>query len=119
MRVSLIMLLVALGGPGMARASEPEAYINRVVEAIYRAEGGKRAKVPYGVLSVKVKTKAEARQVCYNTVRNTYRRWVKAGRPEPFLLTLAKRYAPVGAENDPKNLNQNWYRNVKKVMYEK
>ena len=31
---------------------------------------------------------------------------------------FAKRWAPVGAKNDPKGLNKNWAKNVKKFMAE-
>jgi hypothetical protein len=45
-------------------------------------------------------------------VKNAYRKWHKAGNPGDFLAFLADQYAPIGAENDPKNLNSNWLRNV-------
>ena len=32
------------------------------------------------------------------------------------LLAFAKRWAPVGAKNDPKGLNKNWYKNARYYM---
>lgn len=85
----------------------------RVADAIYRAEGGAATRHPYGVLSVKVSGEAEARRVCLNSIRNSRGRWEKAGRPGPWLDYFAKRWCPVGAENDSSNLNINWLKNVR------
>lgn len=93
-----------------------EPYFEQVVEAIYKAEGGKKAKKPYGILSVKCTDKADCRQVCMNTVRNNWHRWDKAGRKEPYLSFLARRYAPLNVANDPTGLNRNWLRNVERLM---
>lgn len=91
-----------------------EPYFNAVVESIYWAEGGPRAKKPYGILSVSCNDRADCRRICYNTVRNNYFRWIKAGRKGEYLRFLAGRYAPIGSSNDPNNLNQHWYGNVKR-----
>lgn len=88
-------------------------YWNSVVGAIYRAEGGPKARKPFGILSVPCAGYSECREVCYATVRNNYFRWIDAGRPGEYLEFLAKRYAPVGAENDPTGLNRNWLKNVR------
>lgn len=91
------------------RAEISSEYQTRVVNAIYRVEGGEKARSPYGVLSVKVKSPADARRVCENTVRNNWTRWEKAGRPGHFLDFLADRYCPPSA--DPKG-NRNWKKNI-------
>jgi hypothetical protein len=108
LRLSAILVLFC---SSPAIASTPE-YFNKVVDAIYLAEGGSKAKVPYGILSVKVSSKEEARKVCYNTVRNNWKRWENSGNPGTYLEFLASRYAPVGAKNDPTGLNRNWIKNV-------
>lgn len=108
---SLAVALILAGFSCPAHASTP-AYFNKVVDAIYKAEGGHKAKVPYGILSIKVSSKEEARRVCYNTVRNNWKRWETAGRPGTYLEFLAKRYAPINAENDPKGYNKHWLKNV-------
>ena len=88
----------------------------QIANAIYRAEGGARACVPYGILSVKVKDAADARRICLNTIRNNRRRWQAAGRPGDYIDFLATRYAPIGAKNDPHGLNNNWAKNVKRFL---
>ena len=82
-----------------------------IVNAVYLAEGGTKAKIPYGILSVKVKDEAEARQVCLNTVRNNRKRFADYGhkRYPDYLSFLASRYAPIQAHP----LNKNWLKNVK------
>ena len=94
-------------------AEIPPAYAERICTAIYWAEGGAKARVPYGILSVKVKDAAEARRVCLRTIRNNWRRWEKAGRPGAYLDFLADRYCPPSV--DPTG-NRNWRRNVRRLM---
>ena len=84
-----------------------------IANAIYKAEGGAKAKVAYGILSVKVRDEAEARQVCLNTIRNQRRRHSQHDCGLDYLSCLAKRYAPVGVANDPQGLNRNWLKNVR------
>jgi hypothetical protein len=90
-----------------------------VVDAIYRAEGvpshgnvllarqyGGHAKVPI----------ARGRAETAALLRRYYGLWVKRGRPGFFLSWVAERYAPIGAANDPTNLNENWLPNVLEVL---
>ena len=84
-----------------------------VVFAIWLAEGGNRASVPYGILSVPVRDKAEARLVCQRTVTNNLRRWQAAGRPGCFYDFLADRYVPAAAD---RRGNVNWKRNVRVLL---
>lgn len=92
-------------------ASEiPTDYANRLADAIFVAEGGDLAKVPYGILSVPVKNKAEARRVCLNTIRNNWKRWEDGGKHGPFLDFLADRYCPPSVDATG---NANWKRNVR------
>lgn len=86
--------------------------IDRLAEAIYIAEGSDMAKKPYGILSVQCEGREQCGKICRNTIRNNLKRWDKAGRKEPYLEFLARRYAPIGVENDPKGLNRNWLKNV-------
>lgn len=112
-----LVLIWALSLIASLKAGEiPADYANLLADAIFVAEGGVKAKVPYGILSVKVRDKAEARRVCLNTIRNNWRRWEEAGRKGEYLEFLARRYAPVGAQNDPKGLNRHWLRNVKENL---
>jgi len=93
-----------------------EPYFNQVVDAIYIAEGGARAKKPFGILSVPCSDYTDCRKVAYNTVRNNYHRWIAGGRKGEYLAFLAGRYCPVGADNDPKGLNRHWLGNVERLV---
>lgn len=113
-RIYIVVTLVLIGQ--VARAEEvidPE----RLADAIYLAEGGKLAVVPYGILSVKVKDEAEARRVCLNTIRNNMARWQWArqnGDTRDYIQFLGDRYCPVGAGND-NGTNRFWEKNVRKL----
>lgn len=86
----------------------------QIVNAIYKAEGGKKAVYKYGIRSIKYKTEAEARKICLNTIKNNRKRYLKYGykRYRTFLEFLASRYAPINCENDNGN-NRYWLNNVK------
>ena len=85
----------------------------QICNAIYRVEGGSRARVPYGILSIKVRDEAHARRICLNTIKNNRVRWIKAGQPGAFLDYLADRYCPRSA--DPIG-NKNWKANIKRLV---
>ena len=86
-----------------------------IADAIYRVEGGSRARVPYGILSVQVRDEAHARRICLNTIRNNRIRWIKAGQPGAYLDYLADRYCPRSADSVG---NKNWKRNIHKLVNE-
>lgn len=94
-------------------AAQAEISVQKIVDAIYLAEGGEKAKKPYGILSVPCDSEASCRRIAENTVRNNFRRWLDSGAEGDYLEFLARRYAPVGVKNDPKGLNQNWLSNVR------
>ena len=109
MKKSLIVIGLLMVG-SQSLIAQPD--FNVIVDAIYKAEGGKTAKKPFGILSVPCSGYESCRKICFNTVRNNYRRWNNAGNPGQFLSFLASRYAPIGAGNDPAGLNHNWLKNV-------
>lgn len=88
-----------------------------IVAAIRYAENG-RAGREYGVLHPKAKGKCYRTQAawCAATVQKHWDRYIKAGGKasdtNAFLVSLAKRYCPVGADNDPSGLNKHWLKNV-------
>lgn len=88
-----------------------------IVAAIRYAENG-RAGREYGVLHPRAKGKSYRTQAgwCAATVQKHWDRYTKAGgKPADlaaFLESLARRYCPVGAGNDPTGLNKHWLRNV-------
>lgn len=85
----------------------------KLADAIYLAEGGKKARVPYGVLSVKVKNEADARRICLNSIRNNQRRFGKVSDAE-FIRLMADRWCPPSV--DPAG-NRNWKRNVSALYF--
>jgi hypothetical protein len=87
-----------------------DAEVNLIVNKIYLVEGGDKAKVPYGILSIKVRDKEHARRICENTVRNNWRRWNEAGKPGRYFDYLGNRYCPVSHDRVG---NRNWIRNIR------
>lgn len=78
--------------------------------AIRKAEGNKN----YGILSVKCNTTKECRQICKNTVKNNWKRYIKKDKTPTFreyLSFLAKRYCPINCWND-NGTNKFWEKNV-------
>ena len=109
------MMLVLAGCdplPAFGAVASHEIEAGRVADAIYLAEGGAKTKHPYGVLSVKVRNAQEARQVCLNSIRNSRKRWERAGRPGDWLAYFANRWCPPTAHP----LNRNWLRNVRSIL---
>lgn len=93
----------------VAFASAEEYDAEQIADAIYIAEGGERAKKPYGILSVPCAEKEECRKICLNTIHNNFARWQIAGAEGDFLAFLAERYAPASAHP----LNKNWLPNLR------
>jgi len=105
--INLLILSIAL--------SKEKYNDNDIVNAIYLAEGGEKAVKPFGILSVKCKDYQECKEICLNTVKNNRKRYIEYGykKYNTFLEFLASKYAPIGANNDPTNLNKNWLKNVR------
>ena len=121
--VKVILVAMALSAlvVGMAWAEDEDEVagynVQRLATAIYYAEGGARTNHPYGILT-KYKT-TTPRQACINTIRNQAKRHAQHQCGLDYLSCLAKRYCPVGAENDNiYQLNRYWLGNVAR-LYEK
>jgi hypothetical protein len=120
---SIIAITLLCLCSGMAWA-ESEVYgynVERLADAIYKAEGGSKTRYPYGILT-KYKT-TTPRQACINTIVNQGKRHASHSCGLDYLSCLAKRYAPdgglkAGIVNDPSNLNRHWRGNVSR-LYEK
>lgn len=95
------------------------------VAAIRKAEGGRDGR-EFGVLSVPAPDYNSQLRICCNTVKNflaaydtnpfsvimskgAIKRLIYSGN---FIASFARKWAPIGAENDPRNLNRNWFTNV-------
>ena len=100
---ALIICSSLIRGCGVARAYTNE----QIANAIYVAEGGGKTPHPYGILPHYKHT--TSKQACLNTIAHAKRDF----RGGDFIAFLGNRYAPVGAANDPYNLNTNWVRNVR------
>ena len=114
--ILLITLLIAIFCVwGLARAEE---YTDtEIVNAIYVIEGGASADYAYGIRSVHYSSVAEARQICFNTVRNNRKRYAQYGYKEypDFLSFLQSRYCPTKGKlsKAEKRLNGYWLNNLR------
>ena len=81
----------------------------KLLKAIDRAEGGRKARKPYGILSVPVRNREHARRVCLRTIRSALEDWDGRG---DFIAFLAVRYVPPSV--DPVG-HRNWVRNVRRA----
>lgn len=89
--------------------------------AIRIAEGGGPGR-EFGVLSEKADEYEEQADICARSIRNSLFRFVAAhGGAWPtdqdtyspsFIVSMAERWAPRKASNDPNDLNRHWVRNV-------
>jgi len=89
--------------------------------AIRKAENGKKGR-EFGILHPKCDAEMKKRPKetldiqagwAAATIRKNIARWEKDGKKEDFITYLSRKYAPVGAKNDPDGLNKNWIKNVK------
>lgn len=87
--------------------------VPQIAPAIKVAENNKRN---HGVLSVQTANAGQASKILNDSVYNNLVRWDQAGRPGKFIDFMAHRWAPIGAANDPRNLNVNWPGNVRKAL---
>ena len=61
-----------------------------------------------------VSTRDEALKITARSAAHAMSDWIKDenDRQQAFIVFWARRWAPVGAANDPNNLNANWASNV-------
>jgi hypothetical protein len=106
----MLKRFVILSLIGLALTANASAAIDeeRLVDAIGHAENSKSH--PYGILTTYKHT--TPRQACLNTVRHALKNYSKTNQKEDFIIFLSRTYSPIGAKNDPNNLNVNWVRNV-------
>ena len=112
---ALLFILAVFSFVGPCKPAHAETInVEKLADAIYLAEGGKKANVPYGIHSVDCNGEKECRKICINTIKNNIKRWEKAreaGYTGDYLTFLGNRYAPPSAHP----LNKNWIPNVKRL----
>ncbi len=108
MKFLLILGLLLANNALFGQISDVNA--NKLANIIYKIEGGANTKYPYGIKSIKT---SNPRQVCINTIKNTYVRWQNRGKTNEFLFFLADRYCPPSCD---KQGNLNWKKNINKMV---
>lgn len=91
-------------------------FLPAMMQAVKSAEND-----PTGKMGIRSIDTSNPSNVLRNSVMNNYQRWTSGQTPAPwiqerplkFVDFMQKRWAPIGAENDPKNLNANWAPNVR------
>ena len=107
------MLTLILAREAMAEVSEVGGYnVERLANAIYKAEGGANTRYPYGILA-KYKT-TTPRQACINTIVNQGKRHAGHKCGKDYLTCLRDRYAPINSDTD-NGTNQYWLNNVRRI----
>lgn len=115
--IAIVILYMTISYSTAASAEGLEGYtLDQWADAIYVAEGGERAKWPYGVIYAGCSWDdvAFCRKVARNTVYRTLVRY-REGRcqlNEDSFSCMARRYAPIGADNDPRGFNHHWQKNM-------
>ena len=108
-----LILVLFLCFISLAHATE-EWTNEKIADAIYLAEGGRKAISPFGILSVKCEGYDACRRICLNTIHNQRIRHSNHNCRLTFLECLANRYAPTkNATNDPNKLNRFWLSNIR------
>jgi len=80
--------------------------------AVRASERGRKG-FEFGVLTAKdTDLKTQCAEAC-RIIADTLRRFKNQAAERDFIAFLGSRYAPVGARNDPNNLNQHWVKNVR------
>lgn len=87
-----------------------------LLDAVERAEGNIVKAVQCSIPSVS--SRSDALTITARSCVHAMVDWVKAGgeeRQDSFIAFWGARWAPVGATNDPTNLNTNWAANVDRL----
>jgi hypothetical protein len=80
-----------------------------IADALWRAEGGHRARAPYGITTVRVRDHAHAREITLAAIRQEWDRWERGGRRGTFYQHFGRRWCSprtdaVGHRNLVRNL---------------
>ena len=83
-----------------------------LIQAVVIAEGDILRAVQCSLPTIA--TREEALRVTCRSAAHALSDYVKANAGPAFVAFWGNRWAPVGAANDPVNLNKNWPKNVRK-----
>lgn len=86
--------------------------LEHLIDAIEVAEGGPDALVRAVRCSVHCQDYLEARQITKTSILHRLWDFAMAQHPEIFVRYMGAKWAPIGASNDPNDLNANWVSNV-------
>lgn len=112
---AILAAILLWAGVAQATPSPLGIHYPSLVAAIERQEGGNKTKYAYGVKSIKTKSRAHARQICLNTIRNTEKRYLAEKPKMNFWTYLGRRYCP--PSDDPKG-HRNWVANVPRIYFQ-
>ena len=98
----------------------------KLIDAMVKAEGGEHAFLVAVRCSLpRTKDYKEARLIAANTIAHHLWDWmIQSHGPDmgdhlpAFVIYLGSKWAPIGADNDPTNLNRNWVPNVLAALKE-
>lgn len=114
-RLPLLEILLALGVSCCHSAAQRSSLTRKDVDlyssVIYRIEGGRGTKFPFGV-KCHQHTYNEARRICQNTITHAYTDWRRSPNG-PFYSYLADRYCPPSV--DPIG-NERWKKNFRSLL---
>ncbi len=110
--VLLILFLMLMASCAMAEDIDLDLWAS----AIYHAEGGEEAVVPYGMFfdGCDWDNVDYCRKIVKNTVFNTLVRYraTRCKDGESDISCMQRRYCPLSDPRDTQGLNKNWQRNV-------
>lgn len=112
-RFAYFIVFFAILSLGASYLDLDQVRFERIADAIYVAEGGRKASVPYGIFykGCDWDNPAYCRHICINTLRNTYKRWISSKSPLSYLEFLRDRYCPLSHSQ----LNANWLPNLRRI----
>jgi len=87
-----------------------------LLQAVVNAEGDIVRAVQCSIPAVR--TREQALRVTARSAAHAMCDWITSGgedRQHAFVAFWASRWAPIGAANDPRNLNANWASNVDRL----
>lgn len=84
-----------------------------LIQAVVTAEGDILKAVQCSIPSVE--TREKALEITCRSAAHAMSDYLKAHDRDGFVAFWGKRWAPLGAANDPTHLNQNWSKNVLKL----